>query len=79
MTGQKRETVICNGCGRTLRMENGICREDFLEIRKKWGYFSAKDMEKHSFRLCEDCYDKLIQALTIPPQIVEDTEPLCTE
>lgn len=73
------EKLICNGCGRSLRQENGIYREDFVRIQKKWGYFSSKDMEKHTLILCEECYDNLVKGLAIPPEITEDTEPLYTE
>lgn len=55
------EKLICNGCGRSLRQENGIYREDFVRIQKKWGYFSSKDMEKHTLILCEECYDNLVK------------------
>ena len=37
------EALVCNGCGRTLLQKNGIYREDFADLRKKWGYFSRKD------------------------------------
>lgn len=73
------EKLICNSCGRALHQENGICREDFVRIVKKWGYFSSKDMQKHTVILCEGCYDSWVQSLSIPPAVVEDTEPLIAE
>ena len=79
MTKQQNNAPICNGCGRRLRQENGICQEDFVVIRKKWGYFSSKDTEKHSLILCEACYDKLTEGLVVPPEITEDTELLYAE
>ena len=79
MKKQKEEQLICNGCGRALRQEKGICREDFVRIVKKWGYFSNKDMQKHTIVLCEECYDNWTQELMIPPVVTDDTEPLITE
>ena len=79
MKHQKEECLICNCCGRQLRQENGICREDFVRITKKWGYFSDKDLQKHTLIICETCYDNWIQGLAVPPQITEDTEPLFAE
>ncbi len=70
------ECLICNSCGRMLWQEGGICREDFVRIEKKWGYFSKKDMEKHEVILCEDCYDRWVRRFAVPPAVTEDTEPL---
>ena len=79
MKKQVEERLICNCCGRALRQENGICREDFVRIVKKWGYFSDKDMQKHTVILCEGCYDSWAQSLMVPPTVTEDTEPLFAE
>ena len=79
MKKQREEQLICNSCGRTLHQENGICREDFVRIVKKWGYFSSKDMQKHTVILCENCYDAWTQKLMVPPAVTEDTEPLFAE
>jgi len=72
----KEQKLICNGCGRVLEQRGGVCQEDFVEIRKQWGYFSHKDLEKHRLLLCEECYDRLVRQLCIPPEVTEDTEPL---
>ena len=47
----------CNMCGKRIKEEAGILKEDYLVIEKKWGYFSEKDGEIHKIRLCEECYD----------------------
>lgn len=39
-----------------------------------WGYFSGKDLEKHEFDLCEECYDRITLSFAVPPEISEDTE-----
>lgn len=66
--------VVCNVCGRTLEMKNGILREDAFEARKQWGYFSKKDAMMHSFVMCESCYDKIVDSFAIPPTVEEVTE-----
>lgn len=66
--------LICNGCGRPLQVENGILREDVFEGKKQWGYFSGRDGEMHSFLLCEECYNDMIQKFAVAPVVTEATE-----
>ena len=66
----------CNCCGKEIKEEQGIQKEDVLEIVKDWGYFSGKDMERHCMIICEACYDNLISGFRIPPEVVERTEIL---
>lgn len=61
-----KKKVQCNLCGKEIVMENGVFHEDFLTVNKEWGYFSNKDIELHSFRICESCYDKWISTFTVP-------------
>ncbi len=68
------QKLICNGCGRSLEVNNGILREDVFEGKKQWGYFSERDGEIHSFLLCESCYDKMIQGFLVAPLVKEATE-----
>jgi len=70
------QPIYCNCCGKELKTENGIQKEDAFEASKEWGYFSNKDMEVHCFILCEDCYDHLISQFKIPVQISNKTEAL---
>lgn len=68
---QKKETrevtkIICNKCGKEILVENGIAKEDVISVEKRWGYFSEKDNEVHSFDLCEACYDELVSTFRIP-------------
>lgn len=69
-------SVICNGCGKNLLVENGILKEGCFEADAVFGYFSKKDGEIHSFDLCEECYDKMIARFRIPAQRREATELL---
>ena len=66
----------CNMCGKRMRIEAGIPKEDFVVLEKQWGFFSQKDGEIHQICLCEDCYDKWIRTFTIPPKVKETTEYL---
>lgn len=69
-----KKKIICNQCGRELKMEDGILKEDAFEARKEWGYFSNKDMTMHAFVLCEECYDKMIKAFAIPVEVEQVNE-----
>ena len=60
------EKILCNKCGREILVRNEIPDEDVLDVRKRWGYFSNKDNEIHSFDICEKCYDEWIQTFQIP-------------
>ena len=50
-----------------------ICNpeEEVLSVDHTWGYFSEKDGERHSFDLCESCYDKLLASFKIPADVRE--------
>ena len=63
------KTIHCNGCGRRIgKDENGVM-EEMLMVEWNWGYFSRKDGEKHSFCLCEKCYDRLRASFLLPVQV----------
>ena len=66
--------IFCNVCGRQLHMENNILLEDAFEARKQWGDFSKKDTTLHSFVICEECYDKMVEKFAIPPEVIDVTE-----
>ncbi|MDF2944706.1 MAG: hypothetical protein K0S01_3564 [Herbinix sp.] len=68
--------ICCNSCGKQLKFENGILKEDAFEATKEWGYFSERDMEVHHFNLCEECYDKLISEFQIPVEVRKKLEAL---
>lgn len=68
--------IYCNSCGKELKYENGILKEDAFEAIKEWGYFSDWDTEIHRFNLCEECYKKMISNFQIPVEIREKVEVL---
>ncbi len=76
--GQDRKLteVICNRCGRRLKVENGYLREDCVAVDKTFGYFSRKDGASVHFDLCEDCFDELAAQFAVPAQINAETELL---
>ena len=68
--------VYCNYCGKVLKVENGILKEDAFEATKEWGYFSKRDMEVHHFNLCEECYERIISEFKIPVYVKKKLEVL---
>ena len=72
---QERE-LYCYQCGRELKTEKGILKEDALIVKKEWGYFSDKDLVVHDFAICESCYDKWIAGFAKPVHKSKMTEVL---
>lgn len=70
------DNVLCNACGRELKVEKGILKEDALIVKKDWGYFSKRDLEVHEFILCESCYEKITGSFLLPVKITPKTEVL---
>ncbi|MGN0399689.1 MAG: hypothetical protein ACI4EO_06140 [Blautia sp.] len=58
--------IYCNRCGKKIRLEDGRIEEGIFHGKVTWGYFSGKDMERHEFDLCEDCYDAVVHEFQIP-------------
>lgn len=73
---RKLQRVLCNRCGKDLRVENGILKEGCLSVDYSFGYFSKKDGTKIRFDLCEECYEEITSRFAIPVEISEDTELL---
>ncbi len=63
--------IVCNKCGKEISVVNGHAREGVFSVDQTWGYFSEKDGERHSFDLCESCYDELLDSFLIPAEITE--------
>lgn len=70
------QKIVCNQCGRELKLQNGIVQEGVFHGEARWGYFSEKDGEHHSFDLCESCYEKLLKGFQIPATVEDQTELL---
>lgn len=66
--------IRCNRCGREIAMKGDIPQEDLFQVEKSWGYFSEKDGKKHSWDLCEECYEQLTGSFQIPLEETDMTE-----
>ena len=70
------KSVVCNQCKKELKVQNGILMEGCFHAETAFGYFSNKDGKRHSFDLCEECYDKMKEGLAIPAEEEEISELL---
>lgn len=68
--------LLCNCCGRSIKKDNNIIKEDVFTGIKEWGYFSDRDMEVHRFIICERCYEEMIRSFKVPVDIINKTEVL---
>ncbi len=66
--------VLCNKCGKMLKVRNGIIMEGNFSIEYNWGYFSDRDCERHIIDLCEECYNQIIKDFKIPVDIESNIE-----
>lgn len=66
--------VYCNKCKKKIVVENEIVKEGMFAVDYRWEYFSKKDGMKHSFDLCENCYDSFVSEFLIPISNEEYTE-----
>lgn len=65
----KLKEMRCNVCGKKLKIEHGILKEDVFTVEKEWGYFSRKDLQIHTFNVCEKCYNKMVSNFVIPVDV----------
>lgn len=73
--GKKEELIIiCNKCGKVIKLNGDVALEGIFGVRYDWGYYSKKDTEKHIFDLCEDCYDEMLENFIIPVDIEKNNE-----
>lgn len=70
------EQVVCNKCGKTLKINENRIEEGVVQIQIPWGYFSGKDGEVHTLDLCEACYDSWIKGFALPVEIEDKNEML---
>ena len=73
---EKLQEIYCNKCGKKIEIENEITKEGVFSVDYKWDYFSEKDGVMHSFDLCEDCYDRMVEKFKYPVSESEYTELL---
>ena len=58
--------IVCNQCGKEIRVVDGTPREGVFSVDYAWGYFSDKDNQVDCFDLCEKCYDEFVSTFVIP-------------
>lgn len=68
------KSVVCNLCGKKVIVEGGIVREGVMPVQYTWDFFSEKDGEVHTWDLCEECYDSIVNQFRIEPEIQEQVE-----
>ena len=68
--------IQCNQCGKGLPCRNGRLLTEAISLEVTFGYFSRKDGIRHSFDLCEECYDALIQGFSLRVEEGQVTELL---
>lgn len=73
---KKLAQVVCNRCGKSLKVEDGRLKEGCFSATAAFGYFSRKDGSIHRFDLCEDCYDSVIAQFSVPVEEEAVTELL---
>ena len=73
---QKEGFIICNCCGRKFFPQPDKNDMEIFHIEKEWGYFSKKDTVKHTFDICEECYDKWISSFRVSVEEKEVMELL---
>lgn len=66
--------IRCNMCGRKIIFGEKHDKEDYLLIRKEWGYFSRKDGKRYTIRMCEECFDRFVDDCVVSPEIDDVTE-----
>lgn len=72
----KKELIVCNCCGQVIVPADSSDKAAFLAVTQMWGYFSKWDGFRHSFHMCEKCYEKMIMTWVYPPDSEEETELL---
>lgn len=70
----KIENVVCNSCSKKIKLIQGRPNEGVFFGKQNWGYFSNKDGETHSFCLCEECYDKIVDGFAISVKVLQEKE-----
>ena len=68
------EQLVCNQCGKRLKVEDGILKEGCFSAEYAFDYFSEKDGYIYSLDLCEECFDLWIKGFKEPVRITETRE-----
>ena len=78
-TGRERKQltkIVCNQCGRILKIQDGILQEGVFRGMADWGFFLRKGRRNSLFRYVRKVLDRLISGFSIPVETEEQTELL---
>ena len=73
---RQENEIYCNMCGKKIKQRQDIPVEDFVSVKKTWGYFSEKDGVVQECDLCEKCFDEIARRFRIPVKQTELKEML---
>jgi hypothetical protein len=68
-------TPICNCCGTQIK-KRGTRYEDYLYIRKNWGYLSDQDGVTEEMNICAECLRRWEETFAVPSTKQETIELL---
>lgn len=71
---RKDTKVYCNCCGKEICRKNEIYTEEFIHLKKDWGYFSENDGLSQEADICEQCLIKWMKTFKYAPDSWERTE-----
>lgn len=64
---KRLDTVVCNMCGEEIGKNEFGYTHEHVTLEKQWGYGSPRDGETHHIDICQQCYEKLLSQMKIPP------------
>ncbi len=73
VTKKQVKYILCNKCGKKINFKHKFKRQDYLDVKKNWGYHSDYDGQVHSFQICRECYKELINSFEIKPKIKKNS------
>lgn len=71
---RKDKRVYCNCCGKEMQQKNDMFLEEFIHLKKDWGYFSGKDGISQEADICESCLTTWMETFVYAPDTWERTE-----
>lgn len=71
MSEQKK---FCYCCGKEFAVCGDMYMEEFLHIKKEWGYFSTQDGSNLELDVCEHCLMEWIKTFQHKPVITQRIE-----
>jgi len=54
------KAVVCDICGKEIKVNSGQPEEDFLHVQKPWNEESRYFGVQHTFDVCASCYSDIL-------------------